>query len=634
MELPKPRSEPSSAPDSAPAPDGDEAVDKEGVSPAPGGEGERDDGTVREAMSSDDLRSLRTLLLGREQQKIEDIAQQVSDLKQPLSAAEISALLPEAIELQSKEGLTPALLPAVERVINESVKEHPEVLTDAIFPILGPMIRKSVSVALERMSEQTQFALDHAFSLRSWRWRMEARATGKSFEQVVLLHSLVYRVEQVFLIHLSTGLLLLHVSDDSVKEEGGVRDADLVSGMLTAIQDFVRDSFQTRDGEVLETVQVGELTVWIERGPHAVVASVVRGKAPHLVREQLRAALERCHKDYPEPLRHFEGDAAVFEGMRPHLLSCLHSQYHPEKKSAKFPIRPVLLLLLLGITGLVARSVWREHEAERRWQAAVSALAQTPGIVITSASRTGQHHIVQGLRDPAAEDAQSILDRQGLSRSAVEVRLAPYFSLDRLLVERRIYALLRPPESVRLTFDGAVLTARGAAPSAWLGEARLLVRAIPGLSAFHDEVKELRPAPELGPILARVNHALQAQHVAFEPGMAELKPDQDAVLAQIAEHLSPLKELPAESAAQIEISIIGYANQSPEQEAKNHLGERRARALIESLRQRGVEPSQLRASGMGAVNPASYRNGVRPVHPENSAIGILATIRGSSLPPP
>lgn len=57
-------------------------------------------------------------------------------------------------------------------------------------------------------------------------------------------------------------------------------DAEMISAMLTAIQEFVRESFGVREGEGLEAVQVGELSVWIEQGPHAILACIVRGSAP------------------------------------------------------------------------------------------------------------------------------------------------------------------------------------------------------------------------------------------------------------------------------------------------------------------------------------------------------------------
>lgn len=45
----------------------------------------------------------------------------------------------------------------------------------------------------------------------------------------------------------------------------------MVSGMLTAIRDFVADSFSVEEGEGLESILVGELNVWIEHGPEAIL---------------------------------------------------------------------------------------------------------------------------------------------------------------------------------------------------------------------------------------------------------------------------------------------------------------------------------------------------------------------------
>ena len=54
-----------------------------------------------------------------------------------------------------------------------------------------------------------------------------------------------------------------------------VQDADLVSGMFNAIQSFVKDSFSVTDGETLNLLEVGDLTVWIEQSPDFILADVV-----------------------------------------------------------------------------------------------------------------------------------------------------------------------------------------------------------------------------------------------------------------------------------------------------------------------------------------------------------------------
>src|SRR5262245_50811213 len=169
-----------------------------------------------------------------------------------------------------------ALTPPVERAITASVRKNPGPLADALFPVMGPAIRKAVNAALAGMVDGLNRTLEHSLSWRSLAWRVEALRTGRSFGEVMLAHTLVYRVEQLFLIESTSGLLLQHLAPGT----DGVRDADMVSGMLTAIRDFVKDSFGVAGDDALEGLKVGELSIWIEQGPRAVLAGVVRGVAP------------------------------------------------------------------------------------------------------------------------------------------------------------------------------------------------------------------------------------------------------------------------------------------------------------------------------------------------------------------
>jgi len=74
---------------------------------------------------------------------------------------------------------------------------------------MGPAIRRAIGEALSRLIQSLDRALDHSLTWRGLGWRLEAARTGRSFAEVVLAHTLVFRVEQVFLIHRRTGLLLL-----------------------------------------------------------------------------------------------------------------------------------------------------------------------------------------------------------------------------------------------------------------------------------------------------------------------------------------------------------------------------------------------------------------------------------------
>src|SRR6516162_6321385 len=202
---------------------------------------------------------LRELILAPEQQALKDLHHRVDD---PASRTEdVGSVVAEAIELRRRQGgdeaLSSALSPTIETALRESVRKDPGTMADALFPVMGPAIRRSILETLRSYLESFNQIMDQSLSWQGMKWRFEAVRTGRSFTEVVLLHSLVFRVEQVFLIHKKTGLSLGHVAAPAV----AMQDPSLVSGMLSAIQDFVRDSFHSGPDEGIERLSVGDLDV-------------------------------------------------------------------------------------------------------------------------------------------------------------------------------------------------------------------------------------------------------------------------------------------------------------------------------------------------------------------------------------
>ncbi len=306
---------------------------------------------------------LKKLLLADEQQSLADLQQRVraieedharldalreriSELEEQLvSRAELdrrllesrmdpqqlSNLLPEAIERSSTKdnALAESLSPTFTSAFHDSVQRNPQALADVIAPIMGPAIRRSISQAITGMLQSLNQTLDNSFSMRGLRWRWEAMTSGKSFGEVVLLHSLIYQVEHVFLIHRLDGILLGHVSS----VPGGEGDADLVSGMLTALQDFVRDSFGGEQTDELEDLRVGERNVFVEHGSDVILAAVIRGHPPESLRTTLQETIELFHQKYGPRLHEFRGDVEPFQAFAPRLRECLQSAYRQDPKA-------------------------------------------------------------------------------------------------------------------------------------------------------------------------------------------------------------------------------------------------------------------------------------------------------------
>ena len=280
-----------------------------------------------------EFEELRRLLLSRERKQLRDLEDRISDKER--RSHDVAGVLPEAVKLSRERGeeLARALRPAVEGSVRESIEKRPETFVDALHPIIGPMVRRSIAESLRRLMQSLNQTLEHTFSWQGLKWRFEALRTGKSFGEVVMLRSLIYRIEQLFLIHRETSLSLLHVTADSAV----ARDSDMVAGMLSAIQDFVRDSFQTGKDSALEEFRVGELQVWIAAGRYAYLAAVIRGNPPRELRTTLEDTIESIHILKGSALAKFQGDTVVFEPVRPELEACLRAQYTASKKWRRSP---------------------------------------------------------------------------------------------------------------------------------------------------------------------------------------------------------------------------------------------------------------------------------------------------------
>ena len=99
----------------------------------------------------DPLKELRRLLFVPEEAQVSKIQERLDDPE--IHAEDVSGVLPDAIRLGAArdDRLAQALQPTVEDAILTSVRRDPQVLVDALFPVMGPAIRKAISSALASM---------------------------------------------------------------------------------------------------------------------------------------------------------------------------------------------------------------------------------------------------------------------------------------------------------------------------------------------------------------------------------------------------------------------------------------------------------------------------------------------------
>jgi outer membrane protein OmpA-like peptidoglycan-associated protein len=493
-----------------------------------------------------------------------------------------------------------ALRPLVDSALQRSAREEPRLWVQIISPILGPAIRLAVAAALRDLVQTLNRLLENSLSLRSWRWRVEAWRTGKPFAQVVLLRTLVYRVEQVLLVDRNSGLLLAAAAAPGIS----TKNSDLVSAMLTAIQEFVHDSFQLKHGDSIRQIHTGEFSLWVEPGPLAALAAAVRGNAPVEFHQVLRAAVDLIHEELGIELRDFQGDSTPIEqGSRPILEGCLQSRFQEPRTRSYWRVwvcAAAVGLALLTWSGLKIRDALR-------WSRALAALEATPGITITESTREHGKRVLQGLRDPFAPTAESVLAKNGISEGDVSLRLQPIISLDPRLLVRRVRAAIDAPDSVTASLDQGILTLGGAASHEWIVSA---VSAAPKLALTG--IGEVRTDAIEDRDLEALRSEIETVVIPFPLGSSTLGPNQARMIGGVVPKLRQWIDGTVEIRRVPKVMVVGHADPAATEAANAALSNQRAHSVTEALLAAGVPSQPLTALAGGTYDSSEDNAGTVP----------------------
>jgi OOP family OmpA-OmpF porin len=480
------------------------------------------------------------------------------------------------------------MIPITQEALSLSIKQSPQLISDSIAPILGPAIRKAIAHSMREMVQSLHQVLEYSMSWRGFQWRWEAIRTGKSFAEVLLLHTLRFRVEQVFLIHKKTGLLLNHVVAEGVSGQG----EEVISGMLTAIQDFVRDSFGQGKDEGLESLRIGDLTVWIEQGSGAILAGVIRGAPPMELREVFQETLETIHAQFSELLQTFQGDATAFEETRLPLEDCLQAQFEQKSKGLPLAFWIVLGLLILGL------GIWafQARSDQQRWAQLLERIGQEPGLVVTSVKEEGPPTVFYGLRDPLAANPEQILSDFGYSSEQVIFRLEPFMDLTPEFMHKRAMIQLPPPSSVEFDWEGSTLVLKGEASHSWVQKAQLLGPLLPGVT--HIETGQLVDTDVKQ--LETLKASLEKKAITFGVGDSSIRQDQRSALTDIAQTIQALDQTAVFLGISPRIHIRGFTSPEGGKELNENLSVRRSKAVLNELAKGHYQVSSLMAEGRGS----------------------------------
>ena len=118
-------------------------------------------------------------------------------------------------------------------------------------------------------------------------------------------------IDEVFLVY-RDGTLIAHATRRLKPEY----DEDIMAGMLTAIQDFVKDSFKDEAEWTLNKLEFGESSILITHGKYSYLAVVYKGRAGERLRKKMDEALSEFEEKYAEVLENWDGVLDRFRGAR------------------------------------------------------------------------------------------------------------------------------------------------------------------------------------------------------------------------------------------------------------------------------------------------------------------------------
>ncbi|UAB72604.1 OmpA family protein [Vibrio sp. SCSIO 43132] len=354
-------------------------------------------------ISRDDsqIEELRSLVLGEQYERaLKDYLDKNSDTER------VAEVIVEAIKARNKKNneVTEELSPIINSAIEVSINNSTQKFADILYPVIGAAVRKSVSATFNQLIASLNQVLTQNFSLKSIKWRYQAWRQGISYAQFLLMKTSVFQVEQVLLIHRETGLLL-----NSVAFEGAeTSDPELVSSMLTAITDFVSDSFRGNSDDTLEGVRLGELVLKIEVAPHVILAAAVRGIPNQHLDVTIATTVESIEEKYGERLSNFNGDNSEYAESQPLLEKCLIGNSLEENAKERFPWRLFVILLLFIVFGFyklfVHINVSNEHDVTRQ------IFEFEPNYLVVESVIEDENITLSVLRKPGSREPSEILN--------------------------------------------------------------------------------------------------------------------------------------------------------------------------------------------------------------------------------
>lgn len=214
---------------------------------------------------------IKDILFTDEREFEEEIAKKIEILERTINEKKrLSKKVDPIIERQLEEftkNIPKTLGPTITATLKEEIKNHKDEVVDALYPVLGKMVKKYVAQEMKLLSEKIDNRLGF---IKRWKLKFRAFFTGAKEDQLMLDELSSAKIEQVLLIEKDSGILKASFSKSNTIDE------EMISGMLTAIKSFVEDAFNQKN-QNLENIEYELYNIQLQSFVTHYIAVVVSG---------------------------------------------------------------------------------------------------------------------------------------------------------------------------------------------------------------------------------------------------------------------------------------------------------------------------------------------------------------------
>ena len=137
----------------------------------------------------------------------------------------------------------------------------------------------------------------------------------------MILRSSPTIIDEIFLMT-PTGLLLKHYTRRLRPDQ----DENIMAGMLTAVQNFIKESFDEHGGRLKE-IRFENYDILISHSKNVVVAAIISTAKPEKLRTQLKLVTEELEMRFGEKLTTWSGDKNEIGGVDSVMKQLISGKY-------------------------------------------------------------------------------------------------------------------------------------------------------------------------------------------------------------------------------------------------------------------------------------------------------------------